>query len=56
MESVLAWELVYPIATLALLIALIYGTVQYRRRNRADDRRADAVVRDRCEHPEKWSK
>lgn len=56
MESFLAWELVYPIGTLVLLIAMVYGFVQYRRRNRANDRTADRVVRDRYEHPEKWSK
>jgi uncharacterized membrane protein len=56
MDSFFAWELVYPIATLALLIAMVYGAVQYRKRNRANDRRADEVVRDRYEHPEKWNK
>jgi hypothetical protein len=56
MDSFFAWELVYPIAALLLLAALIYGVVQYRKRNRADDQRADRVVRDRYEHPEKWSK
>ena len=56
MESYFAWELVYPIATLALLVAMVYGALQYRKRNRANDRRADEVVRDRYEHPEKWSK
>ena len=56
MESYFAWELVYPIATLVLLIAIIHGAVQYRKRNRANDRRADRVVRDRYEHPEKSSK
>ena len=55
MESFIAWELVYPIATLILLLALVYGTLQYRRRSRADERRAEKIVRDRYEHPEKWS-
>jgi uncharacterized membrane protein len=56
MDSFFAWELVYPIATLALLVAMVYGAVQYRKRNRANDQRADEVVRDRYEHPEKWNK
>ena len=56
MESFFAWEMVYPIATLILLIALVYGLMQYRRRNRASDETAQKVVRDRYEHPEKWSK
>jgi hypothetical protein len=41
MESFFAWELVYPIATLVLLIAMIYAGVQYARRNKANDRTAD---------------
>lgn len=56
MESFLAWELVFPIGTLVLLIALVYGTLQYRNRSRAQERLADKVVRDRYEHPEKWGK
>jgi hypothetical protein len=56
MESFLAWELIYPIATLALLAAMVYGFIQYRRRNRSDDRIREQVVRERYEHPEKWSK
>jgi hypothetical protein len=56
MDSFFAWELVYPLATLALLLALVYGVIQYRKRNPADARKADEIVRDRYEHPEKWSK
>lgn len=55
MESFFAWEPVYPIGALILLLALIYGTLQYRRRSRREERRAERVVRDRYEHPEKWS-
>ncbi len=53
MGSFFAWELVFPIAT---LVVLVYGTLQYRKHNRADDKRADRIVRDRHEYPEKWSK
>ncbi|MFN4142540.1 HIG1 domain-containing protein [Aestuariivirga sp.] len=56
MENFFAWEIIYPVATLALLGALIYGLWQYRHRNRRNDRIADEVVRDRYEHPEKWDK
>ena len=56
METFYSWEMLFPIGTLILLIALVYGLMQYRKRNRANDEIAQKVVRDRYEHLEKWSK
>lgn len=56
MNQMLAWELVYPLGALILLLAIVYGLWQYRHRNRSADRIGDRVVRDRYEHPEKWDK
>lgn len=54
MEQMLAWELVYPIATAILLLAIVYGLWQYRHRSRSANRAGDKVVRERYEQPGKW--
>lgn len=51
-----AWELVFPLGVLILLIGLVYGFWQYKTRNRANDRIADRVVRERYEDPPKGEK
>jgi len=43
-------EIVYFIGALILLTALIYGSLQYRYRDRRKSRVADQIVRDRYEH------
>ena len=40
-------ELVYFAGAFVLLVALIYGTLQYRYRNRAAVRMGDEIVRER---------
>lgn len=40
-------EIFYGLGAVVLLIALIYGVLQYRSRNRAAVRRGDEVVADR---------
>lgn len=40
-------EAVYFVGAVVLLLALIYGVVSYRHRNRAADRMGEEVVRDR---------
>jgi ABC-type dipeptide/oligopeptide/nickel transport system permease component len=40
-------EIVYFAGALVLLVALIYGTLSYRYRNRSADRVAEDIVRDR---------
>jgi hypothetical protein len=45
-------EIVYFIGALALLTALIYGTLQYRYRDRAATRAGHDIVRERYEHDE----
>ena len=54
MEQMLAWELVYPLGAIILLLAIVYGLWQYRHRSRAANRIGDKVVRDRYEQPGKW--
>ena len=45
-------EIVYFIGALVLLIALIYGTLSYRYRNRAATRAGEQIVRDRYRNNE----
>lgn len=40
-------EIVYFLGALILLIALIYGTLSYRSRNKAATRAGDEIVRER---------
>ncbi len=54
MEQMLAWELVFPLATVILLVAIVYGLWQYRRRSRAANRAGERVVRERYEQQGKW--
>ncbi len=43
-------EIVYFIGAFILLAALIYGTLNYRYRDRAKAKVADQIVRDRYRH------
>jgi heme/copper-type cytochrome/quinol oxidase subunit 2 len=43
-------EIVYFIGAIILLIALIYGTLSWRYRDKRQDRKTDQIVRDRYEH------
>ncbi|QPF89557.1 hypothetical protein [Bradyrhizobium commune] len=43
-------EAVYFVGALILLTALIYGTLTWRYRNRAADRMAEQIVRERYRH------
>lgn len=43
-------EAVYFIGAFVLLVALIYGTLNWRYRDRRKDRMTDQIVRDRYEH------
>ncbi|MCX7319096.1 MAG: hypothetical protein NT113_06225 [Hyphomicrobiales bacterium] len=43
-------ELFFGIGTVVLLCALVYGVMQYRRRNTAAVREGDKVVADRYRH------
>jgi hypothetical protein len=43
-------EIAYFIGALVLLTALIYGSLQYRYRDRRKSKVADQIVRDRYEH------
>ena len=45
-------EAVYFLGALILLIALIYGTLSYRYRNRAATRLGDEIVRERYRRDE----
>jgi hypothetical protein len=40
-------EIVFGIGVVVLLLALVYGVAQYRRRNKAAVRQGDKVVADR---------
>jgi len=54
MENFISGDIFFPIGALILGLGIAYGMWQYKTRNRANDRIADPVVRDRYEHPEKW--
>jgi hypothetical protein len=54
MDQIIAWEMVYPLGIIILAIGIAFGMWRYSKRNRADTREANAVVRDRYEHPGKW--
>ena len=43
-------EIVYFIGALILLTALIYGSLNYRYRDKCKSKVADPIVRDRYEH------
>jgi hypothetical protein len=43
-------EIVYFIGALVLLTALIYGSLNYRYRDKRTSKVADQIVRDRYEH------
>jgi hypothetical protein len=49
-------ELLYGIGTLALLVALAWATLQYRRRNRANDAVTEQATRDLYRDPEHYDK
>ena len=44
----------YGFGTLILFVALIYGGVQYSRRNRANDKITDAATVELYEHPDRY--
>ena len=44
----------YGIGTLILFVALIYGVVQYGRRNRANEKVTDAATVELYRHPDRY--
>lgn len=50
LEAAMGLEAVYFVGALILLTALIYGTLTWRYRNRAADRMAEQIVRERYRH------
>lgn len=51
----LSWELLYGLGALALFAALLYGVIQYKRRNRANDPLTEEATRQEYNHPEGYS-
>lgn len=50
----MSWELFYPIGALLVLAALVYGALQYKSRNRANDRVTEKATREQYRHPETY--
>jgi hypothetical protein len=47
----MSWEIVYGLGALALLAALVFGVVQYRRRNRANDPITEKAAKAEYDNP-----
>ena len=47
-------ELTYGLGALLLLAVLVYGFVQYKRRNRANDPITEAATREEYDHPDTY--
>jgi hypothetical protein len=47
-------EIMYGVGAVLLLLGLIYGTFQYKTRNRRNDRITEEAVRERYKHPETY--
>lgn len=54
MNDFLQLDVLFPIGALLLAIALIYGMMQYRTRNRGNDAVAQRIVKERYENPSRW--
>lgn len=54
MNDFLQLDILFPIGALLLAIAIIYGMMQYRTRNRSNDAVAQRVVKERYENPSQW--
>jgi hypothetical protein len=52
----MAPEILYGVGALVLLAALIWGTLQYRARNRANDPVTEQAARDLFERPATYDK
>ena len=48
------WEIVYSIGALVLLVAIIWGVMQNKKRNRANDPITEAATRESYKHPETY--
>lgn len=51
----LTWEMLYGVGAIALLCALVYGMVQYKTRNRANDRITEEATREEYAHPDTYA-
>ena len=49
------WEILFSLGTLILLAALVYGFVQYRSRNKANDAITEEATRQLREDPEAYA-
>ena len=49
-------ELLYGLGALLLMAALIYGFVQYKRRNRANDAITEAATHEEYSHPDTYQR
>ena len=47
-------ELLYGLGALVLLAALVWGIVQYKTRNKANDPLTEAATREEYDHPETY--
>lgn len=54
MHTSVPWEVLYGVGALVLVLALAWGTMQSRKRNRANDRVTEAATRESYEHPEAY--
>jgi hypothetical protein len=54
-ETLMSWEIIYPIGALLVLAAIAYGAIQYKTRNRANDRVTEEATREQYAHPETYN-
>lgn len=47
-------ELLYGVGALLLAAALVWGVVQYRTRNKANDPLTEAATREEYDHPDRY--
>ena len=52
----LSWEILWPIGTVLLAAALVYGLVSYYRRDKSNDRITEQATREQYENPEGYDK
>jgi hypothetical protein len=50
----LTLELLYGLGALLLMAVLVYGFVQYKRRNRANDPLTEVATREEYDHPDSY--
>jgi hypothetical protein len=47
-------ELIYGLGALVLMVALVWGIVQYKTRNKANDALTEAATREEYDHPDRY--